>query len=77
MNKRRRPRDPNETASYSELKMYYKEVVEELDECTRQRRALEGSSRGRRIELQEAQGEAKKAQRNLVTMTQGEAKKAQ
>ena len=69
MNRRRLPKDPDETASYGELKMYYTQAIEELDECHRQRRAIEGVSRSRTKEARDAQAESKKVQRDLVTIT--------
>jgi len=69
MNRRKLPRDPDETASYGELKMFYKRAIEELDECHRNRRASEQLSRSRYGEAAEAKTEVKKVKRNLVTLT--------
>ena len=69
MNRRRLPKDPDETASYGELKMYYTQAIEELTECHRQRRAIEGISKSRTKEARDAQAESKKVQRDLVTIT--------
>ena len=70
--RRRRPRDPDQTATYAELKMYYSQLVEELDECHRNRRASEQLSRSRYGEAAEAKTAAKKIRRDLVTMTRRE-----
>ena len=77
MNKRKMPRDPDDTASYGELKMYYKRAIEELDECHRNKRASEQLSRSRYGEASEAKTEAKKAKRNLVTLTRREKAKSE
>mgnify|MGYP005820519763 FL=1 len=69
MQRRRRPRDPDQTATYAELKMYYKQLVEELDECHRNRRASEQLSKSRYGEAAEAKTEAKKIRRDLVTIS--------
>ena len=69
MQRRRRPRDPDKTATYAELKTYYRQLVEELDECHRNKRVSEQLSRSRYGEAKEAKTEAKKAKRNLVTLT--------
>ena len=69
MQRRRRPRDPDKTATYAELKMYYKQLVEELDECHRNRRASEQLSKSRYGEAAEAKTEAKKIRRDLVTIS--------
>ena len=66
---RRRPRDPDKTATYAELKTYYRQLVEELDECQRNKRVSEQLSRSRYGEAKEAKTEVKKVKRNLVTLT--------
>ena len=69
MQRRRRPRDPDKTATYAELKTYYRQLVEELDECQRNKRVSEQLSRSRYGEAKEAKTEVKKVKRNLVTLT--------
>ena len=49
--------------------MHYRALVEELDECHRNRRASEQLSRSRYGEAAEAKTEAKKIRRDLVTIT--------
>ena len=69
VNRRRRPRDPDDTASYGELKEYYRSLVEELDECKRNRRVSQELSRDRYNEAKEAKTEVKRLRRDLVTIS--------
>ena len=70
---RRRPRKASEVGSFSELRNYYDQAIAELDECHRQRRAIEGVSKANRKDLIASRGEAKTAQRELtVTMTKAQ-----
>ena len=66
---RRRPRDPDDTASYAELKMYYKQLVGELDECKRNSKAASDLSRNRYNEAKEAKTEVRRVRRDLVTIS--------
>jgi hypothetical protein len=43
---RRRPRKASEVGSFAELRTYYDQAIAELDECHRQRRAIEGRLKG-------------------------------
>ena len=66
---RRRPRNPDDTASYAELKMYYTQLVDELDQCKRNRKAAADLSRDRYNEAKEAKTEVKRVRRDLVTIS--------
>jgi hypothetical protein len=66
---RRRPRDPDDTASYAELKMYYKQLVGELDECKRNSKAASDLSRNRYNEAKEAKTEVRRVRKDLVTIS--------
>ena len=50
VDKRKRPRNPDKVASLYELKSFYKLLITELDECNRQRRAIDGVAKDRRLE---------------------------
>ena len=66
---RRRPRNPDDTASYAELKLYYTQLVDELDQCKRNSRASSELSRNRYNEAKEAKTEVKRVRRDLVTIS--------
>jgi len=58
---RRRPRKASEVGSFAELRTYYDQAIAELDECHRQRRAIEGESKANRKDLMASRSEANKA----------------
>ena len=69
MNRRRRPRDPDDTATYAELKDHYRSLVADLDECRRNRAAASELSRNRYNEAKEAKTEVKRVRKDLVTIS--------
>ena len=66
---RRRPRKASEVGSFAELRTYYDQAIAELDECHRQRRAIEGVNKANRKELLQKRDEAKTAKGRLVTLS--------
>ena len=66
---RRRPRDPDQTATYAELKDHYRALVEELDDCKRNRKAASDLSRNRYNEAKEAKTEVRRVRKDLVTIS--------
>ena len=66
---RRRPRKASEVGSFAELRTYYDQAMAELDECHRQRRAIEGVSKANRKDLLASRSEAKAAKGQLVTLS--------
>ena len=66
---RRRPRKASEVGSFAELRNYYDQAIAELDECHRQRRAIESVSKANRKDLLASRGEAKAAKGQLVTLS--------
>jgi hypothetical protein len=66
---RRRPRKASEVGSFAELRTYYDQAIAELDECHRQRRAIEGVSKANRKDLLASRSEAKAARGQLVTLS--------
>ena len=66
---RRRPRKASEVGSFAELRTYYDQAIAELDECHRQRRAIEGVSKANRKDLLASRSEAKAAKGQLVTLS--------
>jgi len=66
---RRRPRKASEVGSFAELRTYYDQAIAELDECHRQRRAIEGVNKANRKELLQKRDEAKTAKSRLVTLS--------
>ena len=66
---RRRPRKASEIGSFAELRAFYDQVVSELDECHRQRRAIESVSKANRKDLIASRGEAKAARGQIVTLS--------
>jgi len=66
---RRRPRKASEVGSFAELRTYYDQTIAELDECHRQRRAIEGVSKANRKDLLASRSEAKAAKGQLVTLS--------
>jgi hypothetical protein len=70
---RRRPRKASEVGSFADLRTYYDQAIAELDECHRQRRAIEGVSKANRKDLLASRSEAKSAKRELtVTLTKAQ-----
>jgi hypothetical protein len=63
------PRDPSSVGSFAELRGHYKTLIAQLDECHRQRRAIEGVSKANRKDLIASRGEAKSAKGQLVTLS--------
>ena len=77
---RKRPRNPNDVASLYELKKFYTILVGELDECNRQRRAIDSVAKDRRLETNDQRKTIKKQKQEIVGLTQsaiaaGQAKK--
>ena len=66
---RHRPRKASEVGSFAELRTYYDQAIAELDECHRQRRAIEGVNKANRKELLQKRDEAKTAKSRLVTLS--------
>ena len=66
---RRRPRKASEVGSFAELRTYYDQAIAELDECHRQRRAIEGVSKANRKDLLASRSEAKAAKGQIVTLS--------
>ena len=66
---RRRPRKASEVGSFAELRTCYDQAIAELDECHRQRRAIEGVNKANRKELLQKRDEAKTAKGRLVTLS--------
>ena len=69
---RRRPRKASEVASFADLRTYYDQAIAELDECHRQRRAIESVNKANRKDLLDTRGEAKSAKRKIVQLTERE-----
>ena len=69
---RRRPRKASEVGSFAELRTYYDQVVSELDECHRQRRAIGSVNKANRKDLLDTRAEAKSAKRKVVQLTERE-----
>ena len=63
------PRDPSSVGSFAELRGHYKTLIAQLDECHRQRRAIESVSKANRKDLLASRGEAKAARGQLVTLS--------
>ena len=63
------PRDPSSVGSFAELRGHYKTLIAQLDECHRQRRAIEGVNKANRADLIESRGEAKSAKRKVIALT--------
>ena len=66
---RRRPRDPDQTATYAELKDHYRALVEELADCKRNRNAASDLSTNRYNEAKEAKTEVRRVRKDLVTIS--------
>lgn len=66
---RRRPRNPDSVASLYELKGYYKLVIEDLDECHRQRRAIDSVAKDRRIQSDTQKKQISKQRREIQGLT--------
>ena len=70
------PRDPAKVGSFAELKWFYKLLIEQLDECHRQRRAIEGVNKTTRHDLHDARVDAKVSHRKVIALTMREHAKA-
>jgi hypothetical protein len=70
VDKRKRPRNPDKVASLYELKSYYKLLITELDECNRQRRAIDEVAKDRRLETNDQRKTIKKQKKEIVGLTQ-------
>jgi hypothetical protein len=66
---RRRPRNPDSVASLYELKGYYKLVIEDLDECHRQRRAIDSVAKDRRIQSDTQKKQISRQRREIQGLT--------
>ena len=66
---RKRPRNPDGVASLYELKEYYKLVIEDLDECHRQRRAIDSVARDRRVQSDTQKRQISKQRKEIQGLT--------
>lgn len=74
----RPPRDPHKVGSFSELRSYYTQLYEELDECKQMRGITNKVLRTTSDKVRGAKDEAKKANREVVALTKREhAKKSE
>jgi len=63
------PRDPSSVGSFAELRGHYKTLIAQLDECHRQRRAIESVNKANRADLLDTRHEAKSAKRKVIQLT--------
>ena len=66
---RRPPRDPKKIASFAELRMYYEQLVSELDDCKRMKSAVDATLKSRTKEVRGTQSDLKKAQSQVALIT--------
>jgi hypothetical protein len=66
------PRDPATVGSFAELRGHYKQLWSELDDCRKMKGATNEALRYRTDEVRGAKDEAKKAKRQVVTMTKSQ-----
>tara|TARA_R100001594_G_scaffold106852_1_gene141402 strand:+ start:592 stop:1005 length:414 start_codon:yes stop_codon:yes gene_type:complete len=66
------PRDPKTVGSFSELRMHYARLWEELDQAKRMQTASDSVARARTKEVRTAKAEVKKAHAEVVTLTKRE-----
>ncbi len=71
------PRDPKTVGSFSELRMHYAKLWEELDQAKRMQTASDSVARARTKEVRTAKAEVKKAHAEVVTLTKKEHAKSQ
>ena len=71
------PRDPKPVGSFSELRMHYAKLWEELDQAKRMQTASDSVARARTKEVRTAKAEVKKAHAEVVTLTKKEHAKSQ
>tara|TARA_Y100000310_G_scaffold169873_1_gene170092 strand:- start:4477 stop:4908 length:432 start_codon:yes stop_codon:yes gene_type:complete len=67
--KHKRTRNADDAASFGELKTWYTQIIQELDDCKRNYSAAAHLSKNRFHEAKEAKTEVRKVSRRLVTMT--------
>lgn len=68
----RPPRDPATVGSFAELRSHYTQLWVELDDCRKMKGATNETLRYRTNEARSAKEEAKKAKRQVVTMTKAQ-----
>ena len=68
----RPPRDPATVGSFAELRVHYKTLIGQLDECKRMKGATTDALRYRTGEVRGAKDEAKKANRKVIALTKRE-----
>ena len=68
----RPPRDPATVGSFAELRVHYKTLIVQLDECKRMKGATTDALRYRTGEVRGAKDEAKKANRKVIALTKRE-----
>ena len=68
----RPPKDPQTIGSFSELRSHYKTLYGMLEECHRMKGATNETLRYRTNEVRGAKEEAKKAKRQVITLTKSE-----
>ena len=66
------PKDPQTIGSFSELRSHYKTLYGMLEECHRMKGATNETLRYRTNEVRGAKEEAKKAKRQVITLTKSE-----
>ena len=69
---RKRPRNPDSVASLYELKRYYKLVIEDLDECHRQRRAIDSVAKDRRVQSDTQKKQISKQRKEIQGLTRSQ-----
>tara|TARA_R110000824_G_scaffold257282_2_gene446245 strand:+ start:3251 stop:3661 length:411 start_codon:yes stop_codon:yes gene_type:complete len=68
----RPPKDPQTIGSFAELRAHYKTLYGMLEECHRMKGATNETLRYRTNEVRGAKEEAKKAKRQVITLTKSE-----
>jgi hypothetical protein len=63
------PRDPKKVASFAELRMHYAQLWRELDDCKRQKSAIDSTLRSRTKEVRGAQTDLKKAKGEVALIS--------
>ena len=66
------PRDPATVGSFAELRGHYKQLWSELDDCRQMKGMTHEALRYRTDEVRGAKDEAKKAKRQVITLTKSE-----
>ncbi len=63
------PRDPKKVASFAELRMYYERLWSELDDCKRQKSAIDSTLRSRTKEVRGTQADLRKAKSEVALIS--------